>query len=152
MHPITKGLFIFGTFAAALVLTVSEASAQPATFTLPFQAHFGNVTLPPGEYHMAMPTATSSIRAIYLYGNGKVQATLPAAIDAYADSGDSHLEIVNIDGTYFVKRFVSGVTGTTYTFHLPKAVRREIFANTRATTVAVTGGAVNYLARPLGGR
>ena len=143
MHPIRKRLLTFGTFAAALVLALSHASAQRATFTLPFQVHMGNATLQPGEYRMSAPSATSSVRVIYLYSNGKVQAAMPATIDAYADSGNSYFELVNVGGTYFVKKFVSGVTETTYTFGLPKIGRREIVANTRVTSIPVAGGAAN---------
>jgi hypothetical protein len=143
VRPISKHLLTFGTLAAALVLVASHASAQRATFTLPFQAHMGNVTLQPGEYRMSMPSATSVVRVIYLYSDGKVQAALPAAIDAFADSGRGYLELVNVSGTYFVKRLVSGVTATTYTFDIPKTARHEILANTRATSIPVTGGAAN---------
>ena len=143
MHLISKPLLTLGTFAAALVFTVSHASAQRATFTLPFQVHIGNVILQPGEYRLNAPSATSAIRVIYFYGNGKVQAALPAAIDAYADPGESHLELVNVGGSYFVRKFVSGVTEKTYTFGVPKAARREILANTRATSIPVSGGAAN---------
>jgi hypothetical protein len=143
VHPSRKHLFTLLTLAAALVLTVSQASAQRATFTLPFEARIGNATLQPGEYRMTVPSATSAIRVVYLYSNGKVQATLPAAIDAYADSGQSYLELVNVGGTYFVKKFVSSARGATYNFYVPKAARREILANTRATTIPVTSGAAN---------
>lgn len=143
MHPITKRLFTFATVAAALVLAVSHASAQRATFTLPFQVHIGNATLQPGEYRMNAPSATSPVQVLYLYSEGKVQAALPATIAANADSSQSYLELVNVGGTYFVKKFVSGATATTYTFGLPKIPRREILANTRVTSIPVTGGAAN---------
>ncbi|MBV9294635.1 MAG: hypothetical protein JO145_03615 [Acidobacteriaceae bacterium] len=136
-------LFGAATLALALALTVSHASADEVTFKLPVSAHFGNATLQPGYYRMTLPTPITPINAIYLYGGGKVQATLPAIIDTQELSDRSYLELVNVGGTYFAKKFISGVTGTTYTFSIPKAARRQTVANTPVTMVAVTGGAAN---------
>jgi len=92
---------------------------------------------------METPSAMLVIRVIYLYSNGKVQATLPATMYTSADSGQSYLEVVNVSGTYFVKKFVSGATATTYTFSIPKAIPREILAKTRVTSIPITGAAAN---------
>jgi hypothetical protein len=136
-------LFGAATLALASALAVSHASAQEATFKLPVSAHFGNAMLQPGEYRMTVPSPVKSIYVIYLSGGGKVQATLPAVIDTQELSDRSYLELENVGGTYFVRKYISGVTGKAYTFSIPKAARRQTVANTPVTTVAVTGGAAN---------
>jgi hypothetical protein len=136
-------LFGAATLAFALTLAVSHASANEATFKLPVSAHFGNAMLQPGEYRMTISSPVTSINVIYLYGGGKVQATLPALTDTQELSDRSYLQLANVGGTYFVTKYISGVNGKTYTFDIPKAARRQTVASTPATTVAVTGGAAN---------
>jgi len=136
-------LFGAATLAFGLALAVSHASANEATFKLPVLAHFGNAILPPGEYRMTVPSPITPINVIYLHGDGKVQATLPALTDTQELSDRSYLQLVNVGGTYFVAKYISGVSGKTYTFSIPKAARRQTVASTPATTVAVTGGAAN---------
>lgn len=139
MFKLTKHLLNFGALAVALALTVSHASAQRAVFTLAVQAHVGNVTLQPGKYRIQVPSAASPVRVVYLRGDNKVEATLPSIIDYHDKSAQSYLELVNVDGTYFVDKFVSGSTGATYRFVLPKNASTE----KRVTYVPVIGGAAN---------
>jgi hypothetical protein len=136
-------LFSVAVLGLALGLAGSTAVAQYATFTLPYAVHVGKATLQPGDYRITLPSSTSVIGAVYLYGNGTVQAALPSSIEYWAPSSDSYLELVNAGGTYFVHKFSSGATGKTYTFPVPKAAQRQVLANTRATTISVTGGTSN---------
>lgn len=138
-----KYRFGIGTFAFALVLMVSHANAQRATFTLPFEAHVGNATLEPGEYRLRLPAAETNMRDVVLEGNGKVQRALPITTDSGPQSAQAYFEFVNVDGTYFAKKFVSGATGTTYEFHVPKPARRSVVANSHTTSVSVSGGVSN---------
>lgn len=137
-----KYMLSLGTLAAALVLTGSFASAQRATFTLPFEAHVGKATLPAGEYRLHLPTAENSIRTVQFERDGKVQIVLPATTGNVPETEQAHFEFVNIDGAYFAKKFVSG-TGTVYEFQIPKFAHHSVVASSGTTTVSVSGGAMN---------
>lgn len=142
MFKITRYLLSFGTLAAALLLAASHASAQQSTFSLPFQAQIGGAKLRPGTYRMHLPTPTTSVRVVYLDGDNKVQAVLPRSIDYDRDaSGRSYLELVNIRGMYFVEKFVSGLSGATCRFAVPKMPISELMA--KKTYIPVTDRAAN---------
>ena len=143
MHINKSHLFGAATLAIALSLAASPVSAHEATFQLPFPVQLGNNVLQPGEYRMTMPSLPSPVGAIYLYGAGKVRVTVPITVGTQQETDRSYLELVNVGGTYFVRQFVSGELGKTYTFGVPKMVRHEVLANSTSTTVAVTGGAAN---------
>jgi hypothetical protein len=145
VHLVNHRLFSVVILGLAVGCAATQMKAQGghATFNLAFPVHVGNVTLQPGEYRVSVPSASSPIRALYLYGDGKVQAALPSTIGSQAFSDRSYLELINIGGVYFAHKYTSGVTGMEYTFDIPKKFRREIVANARATSVAVSGGAAN---------
>ena len=64
-------LFNISVFAIALSLSALQAKAQQATFSLPFEVHWGSAVLEPGEYRLSAPQATSTrIRVFYLHGHG----------------------------------------------------------------------------------
>ncbi len=138
-----KYMLNIGTFAAALVLTGSFASAQQATFTLPFEAHVGKATLPAGEYRLHLPTAENNIRTLRFEGNAKMQSVFPAATSIVPETQQAYFEFVKVDGVYFAKKFVSGATGTTYEFRVPKSARHDGPADSGATTLSVSGDALN---------
>jgi hypothetical protein len=130
-------------FGIGLTLTAALAMANEATFTLPFAAHVGNVTLNPGEYRISAPEVVNNVHVVYLYGDGKVKATMPASVGMNPESGRSYLELVNVGGVYFVQKYNAGLSGRTYSFEIPKKVRREALMNARATTLPVSNGATN---------
>lgn len=142
MHFIKNRVFRAAGFGMGLILTASVALASEATFQLPVETHFGNVTLSPGEYRLMTPTATSTINVVYLYGNGKLQATLPLNVGTHAEPG-SYLELVNVGGTYFAQKYNAGVAGKTFTFFIPKRARQEALANVRVASLPVHSGEGN---------
>ncbi len=64
--------------AVAAGLTASQANAQAlkGTFNLPFEAHWGNVVLQPGEYQMSVKRELSALEVIYLTSQGKTRMVL----------------------------------------------------------------------------
>ena len=137
MHFTKKRLIRSAGFGVGLILTASLALAGEATFNLPVETHFGQLTLSPGSYRIITPTATTSIRAVYLYGNGKLQATLPLSVDTNANSARSYLQLVNVNGVYFARTYNAAIAGESFTFDIPKKFRREALASLRATSVPV---------------
>jgi hypothetical protein len=127
----------------AMAMSTSLALAGQGTFTLPVVAHVGNVTLNPGDYRIITPEATAGVNVVYVYGNGKLQATLPLGVTTQAEPAHSYLELVDIGGTYFVRKYNAGVAGRAFTFDIPKKFRHQAVASVRATSVPVQSGEAN---------
>jgi len=130
-------------FGLGLILTASLGLAGQATFQLPVETHFGNVTLSPGEYRIVTPSTLGSISVVYFYGNGKVQAALPLLVGTQAEPGRSYLEMVNIGGVYYVRKYNAGIAGKTFTFGIPNKAQRETFAAIRSASLPVHSGEMN---------
>lgn len=139
MHFIKNRVFRAASLTLGFVLTTSLAMAGEAIFRLPVETHFGNVTLSPGDYRIITPSAISSIRVVYLYGDGKLRATLPLTVGANPERGRSYLEVVNSGGTYYVTKYNAGVAGETFTFGIPKKMQEEARASHQATTLTAEG-------------
>jgi len=112
-------------FAMSFVAAAPKAQAQQsrlATFTLPAQADFGGVTLPPGEYTISRVTATGIVRVA---GEGGMATILAASIDSQAEVGSSKIILESVNGVLALKRFDSGILGTRFDFEVAKMVGRN---------------------------
>jgi hypothetical protein len=138
VYLINRRVFRASGFALGLIITASLALAGEATFQLPVETHLGHLTLSPGSYRIF-----TTINAVYVYGNGKLQATLPLSVGTQSERGRSYLELVNVGGAYYVRKYNAGVAGQTFTFDIPKKIRREALAKLRATSVPVSAAAQN---------
>lgn len=137
VHLFKNRVVGFAAFALALGLASSQAYAQKATFTLPFEAHWGNAVLQPGEYTLQAPSATSALPVFSVTGNGKT-ILLASSNTAYeTESKRNCLELVNINGAYFVRTFESGATGKSFAFVIPKSARHEAMANARGAVSVI---------------
>ena len=143
MRLINNSVFRAAGFGIALALSASLALASEGSFTLPVVAHLGNVTLSPGDYRIITPQATNGVTVVYLYGNGKLRATLPLGVGTQPEPGRSYLELVDVGGTYFVRKYNAGVAGREFTFDIPKKARHEALAKVRVTSLPVQTGEVN---------
>lgn len=124
--------------AAGLGLTTVHASAQQATFHLPFEAHWGRAVLEPGDYRLSLPMGESPSHLIHLRGAGKGSMFVPEATETQQfGSNRSYLKLVNVKGTYFVREYKSGPAGLLFTFSVPKSSREALVASTSATTIQV---------------
>lgn len=109
--------------AIGFVLTATLALAGEASFQLPVETHFGNVTLSPGNYRIMTPSSTSSVRVVYFYGGGKLRAILPLTVGNEPGPG-SYLQMVSVDGKYYVQTYNAGMARQTFTFPIPKSVEK----------------------------
>jgi hypothetical protein len=108
--------------AVAVGLTAAPASAQQSTFHLPFVAHWGPAVLEPGDYKLSAPVEWSAIHLIQVSQHGHSSRMLPQSIDLpHRHLDRSSLELVNVNGVYFVRRYKSALTGQIFTFAVPKA-------------------------------
>lgn len=126
--------------AIGLDLTATPASAQQATFHLPFVAHWGPAVLEPGDYKLSAPAEWSGNHLIQVYQHGNSMRVLPQSTEIAPGHLDrSSLELVNVNGTYFVRRYKSALTGQVFTFQVPKATPKTEMASATATAVSVEG-------------
>ncbi len=114
-------------------------AAQQATFHLPVAAHWGSVLLKPGDYHVSLPEISQGERAFRVTGNGKSMFELALTTDVRNASKHSQLELLPVNGNYFVREFSYGPIGRTFTFAVPKASRREEVALLISNRPANTG-------------
>ena len=139
MRFINNRVFRMAAMGFGLALTASLALAGQGTFTLPVEAHIGTITLSPGDYRIITPGSTSTLNVVYLYGNGKLQATLPLIVGTVPDQGRSYLELVNAGGVYFVRKYNAPIAGKEFTFEIPKKYRHGAVTDLRATSLPVSG-------------
>lgn len=111
------GLVLLAGLAGACV---SQAAVQ-ARFHLPMTAQWGKTILTPGDYKIrVLDDITSGRNQIVIEGEGKSLHELPVAIDLRSASSPSSLELVEVNGNYFVREYKSGIAGKTFTFGVPK--------------------------------
>ena len=104
--------------------TAAIANAQYSSFTLPFEAHWGQAVLEPGNYKIAAPSAPQWPQILYLIGPHKTITVTAALERPEAISDRSFLKISNIDGINYVSKFQWGDRGKEFTFAKP-SVREQ---------------------------
>jgi hypothetical protein len=128
-----------------LVMTVAAGAAQAgqqATFHLPFEARWGELTLAPGDYKVSLPEASVGIRQFIVRGDDGARYILPIVTDygtSNRESNNSYLELVKVNGTYFVTKFRSGAEEKTFLFSVPKHNRQTELANQGSVKLGVSG-------------
>ncbi len=137
-----KRILSIAGLATAISLIAAPLNAQQGRFNLPYEVHWGNAVLSPGAYRLSGPSVTSPIGILYISGNGQTQMAVPAVTEFGKDSNHSYLKLVNVGGQYVVREFVSGATGRSYTFGIPKTLRLRMSPKAdhdMATLIDVTG-------------
>jgi len=126
-----------GLLALAIVFVAAAvpANAQQvyrATFTLPFEARWGNTVVEPGQYTITVEEALGQ-KLIRLHGDEDIAVFAGiSSSEPYGDHGK--LVFVNVDGLYTLKAFNASAIGQVFTFpvHKAKGERAQ-----QATTVGV---------------
>jgi hypothetical protein len=129
---------VFGVTAIAALACTGMAQAQEhGTFHLATEAHWGKAVLEPGDYRMVLPDPSLRQFPFRIEGSGHMIFALPLLTDFQAYSHSSYLKLVNVDGSYFVREFSSGVTGKAFTFSVPRPSRRQITVSSADNTIDV---------------
>ena len=115
--------------ALSAIAFASTAYGQ-ATFHLPVSVHWGQVTLAPGDYRMSSVQPATSVSVFYVHGNSRSVLEMAGHSDPDDSSKQSYLKLVQLNGEYFVREYVSGAVGKKYTFLVPKEVRRAQYSET----------------------
>ena len=138
MHSRSNRILSLAVIAVGLGLTATRASAQQAAFHLPFAAHWGSIVLESGDYQLSASVGGSGNHLIYVSQRGHGKMVLPEAIESEPRHLDgSSLEFVNVNGTYFVRRYRSALTGQVFTFTVPRATPETEMASAAMTSVPV---------------
>ena len=138
MHSRSSRILGLAALAAGLGLTATRVSAQEATFHLPFAAHWGRMVLESGDYKLSAPVGESGSNLIYVSRPGHSNMVLAQSSELQPRHLDrSSLELVNVNGAYFVKRYRSALTGQVFTFPVPKATLKTEMASAAVTSVPV---------------
>jgi hypothetical protein len=138
MYSRSNRILSLAAIAVGLGLTATRASAQQATFHLPFAAHWGSTVLESGDYKVSASAGGSGNHLIYVSQPGRSKVVLPEATEIQQRHLDgSSLELVNVNGAYFVRRYRSELTGQVFTFAVPKASPETKMASAAVTSVPV---------------
>jgi hypothetical protein len=79
--------------SACFVAGYANAQVVRGQFTLPFEARWGQATLPPGDYTFKLETA-SMTRRLYLFRGIKAVGMIPAQAEDKIYSGHASLSVV----------------------------------------------------------
>ena len=136
MHFRSNRILGLATLGLGLGLTAAPASAQQATFHLPFAVHWGPMVLESGDYRLSAPAGQSGNHLIYISQPGDNKAVLAQSTEIQPRRFDgSSLELVNVNGAYFVRRYKSALTGQVFTFPVPKATPETEMASATVTSI-----------------
>jgi hypothetical protein len=142
MNILLNRIFSFALLAAAAGTGAAQA-AQQATFHLPYEAKWGNVTLAPGDYKMALPQISLGQREFLLRGENMNAWVMPMTTDVDAlsinPSDKNYLQLVNVDGVFFVSRYQAGTNSVIFNFKVPKSRHKEWITNREVTKIEVGG-------------
>jgi hypothetical protein len=129
---------LFTVLAAA---TAATASAQQASFHLPFEAKWGSLVLPAGDYTVHLPEPALGSREVLLQGptSGFIMAMTS---DTYGDriaasSKGDYLQLVKIGDVYYVAKYEEASMVTTIFFKTPKQPRPEHMAASEVVRIPV---------------
>ena len=107
-----------GAAALALGALATSGNAQNAyqgKFTLPFETHWGNATLPAGDYTFAMSSASSQYR-LYIRGAQVNAIIMAASTDDRAVADHAQLNLVDIADVQTVQTFDAPELGLTLVY------------------------------------
>jgi len=138
MHSRSTRILGLAALTVGLGLTATRANAQQVTFHLPFAAHWGSIVLESGDYRLSDPAGQLGSHLIYVSQPGHSKMVLAQSIEIQPRHFDgSSLELVNVNGAYFVRRYESALTGQVFTFPVPKATSETEMASAAVTAVPV---------------
>lgn len=142
MTCFAKRIFNFAFLTVIIAGTATIASAQQANFHLPFEAKWGSLTLPPGDYNIQLPQPSMGTRQILVRGPA-VGFVMTMASDAYGvrkePSNNDYLQLVKVNDVYYVTKFEDGTRATTFFFKAPKESHVEQAAAREVLTIPVAG-------------
>lgn len=128
MNSITRYALTFALAAGAALIPL-RASAQTTQvkgeFQLPVKTHFGQLTLAPGHYTLAVQRMTDGQQLLQLRGPEGPAVKILGAF-SFVNTGDvNYLRIQKMHDSYALTEFHCGVIGEAYKFRVPKELQSE---------------------------
>jgi hypothetical protein len=143
MNFFTKRVSSIAMVAACLGASAVSASAQQATFHLPFEARWAGVVCPPGDYQVILPERYLGKTTFLVRGPAGASFIVPMTVDTYgtpaASPNGAYLQLVKIDDEYFVRKYEAGSGNLTFYFKTPKPSHRVQIAAQDSTNIPVSG-------------
>jgi hypothetical protein len=136
---------ILGLAVGAVLIAgaAAPASAQQAQFHLPFEAKWAGIVLPPGDYSVGVVGAPLGNRTFVVRGSAGTSLILPMTADHYGariePPAKDYLQLVKVDGDYFVSKYEQGSRAVTFFFKTPKSSRRVQISDRDSTRIPVSG-------------
>lgn len=116
MMNLFASLFIAGVVA----LPTLQADIVHANFHLAVAAHLGAKSLDAGDYQITVSSENSGLKHVMIEGPSGFAYAFPMPVEKDAPTGPSSLQLVESDGTYYIKEYRSQYTGKVYAFSMPK--------------------------------
>jgi hypothetical protein len=128
--------------AIAICLSVSSASAESlnASFTLPFEVHWGKAVLPAGAYTITFETRYGP--ALVRAGNGHGRAlVMPVTVSQAAKDQPSALVVTRIENGYDVRYLNLREANVSFGYRLANESQRNVLGKVdkpEAVTILMT--------------
>ena len=116
-----------GVVALALGALATSGNAQNAyqgKFTLAVETHWGDTTLPAGDYTFILPSDSAPYR-FYIQGQGTSAIIQANTAEQRVVSKRPQLNIVDITDVHTVQTFEAPELGVTFTYWTPKQKHAE---------------------------
>jgi len=107
---------------AALATGVNARDLYEGKFTLAVETHWGDVTLPAGDYTVSLPSPGFPY-ALYIHGKTVDAIVMAIAVDEAVVSRSPRLDLVNVTATPTVQKFEAPGLGMTFVYWTPKQKR-----------------------------
>ena len=126
MSYLPKRISTIVCFTFLLAATAATASTQQAHFRLPFEAKWGTLVLPPGDYTIQAPQLTTTQMAPEVIIRGPVVGiVMTVASDAYGGRvtrtrDNEYLQLTKVGGVFCVTEYHDGSEETNFYFRAPK--------------------------------
>ena len=121
-------LALAGTFAG----TANAQAKAAGSFTLPFEAKWGNAVLPPGDYTFSVRSANAASGTVYLVTlapQGRNGETITSMQDLGARIGEKNMLVaVRNGGSYRITSLHLPIAKLVVNFAVPKDERTQIAA------------------------
>jgi hypothetical protein len=120
-------VLLLAVLAAGVSTSLASAQVCEGTFTLPFQARWGQVTLPAGKYSFRLDPSASPY-TVTVQGASRGAIVMAHHISDRQDSGRSELLIVRSGGKAWVRalHLVGPDLGQVFVYPLPKGERNYL--------------------------
>lgn len=100
-------------------------TTERGSFHLPIGAHLGKGYLAAGDYTVTIERSGDDEQSsILIQGDDSSIYAVPLDVNPHGSLGMSSLEVLGIDGEYFVSKYKSSAGGRVFSFPVPKAAER----------------------------